>query len=195
MAIERISNFIQNSRTDGLLAAHPELLAFYNAQYQKAKELCATATQELEELLQKLNIAEAQSPDETDRVTLDLPSTEQFEREEQESDNLPEKYREIQEQGRELNVGAYARTVFEELFADGRIGAFLPNLTYREDSFYAFKLSFPALVTQRGSDATRYYATPYRHNGTEYYLCSQWYERNREGLDSWLTETVFGQAV
>jgi len=194
-AIERISDFIQNSRTDGLLAAHPELLAFYEAQYQNAKNLCATAAQELEELLQRLNVADSPNTDEADDTTLDLPSNEQFELEERDTDNLPEAYQKIQEGGNEMKVGAYARAVFEQLFVDGRIAAFLPNLTYREDSFYDFKLSFPALVTQRQTDPIHYYASPYRYNGTEYYLCSQWYERNRDCLDSWLTETVFSQSV
>ncbi|GAA4020378.1 hypothetical protein GCM10022408_38000 [Hymenobacter fastidiosus] len=194
-AIGRIEEFMRNARPDGMLDPHPELLAFYKAQYEKAKELCATAAQELEVLLQKLNVADVPNPDETDDAMPDLPSTEQFELEERNTDNLPEAYRKIQECGSEMKVGAYARAVFEQLFADGRIAAFLPNLTYREDSFYAFRLSFPALITQRHLDPLRYYATPYKHDGTDYYLCSQWFERNRDDLDSWLMETVFGHSA
>ena len=72
-----------------------------------------------------------------------------------------------------MNIGSYARAMFAELFADGRIVAFLPNLTYREDSLYAFRLSFPAFVTQLQIDPIHYYAAPYRHNDADYYLCSQ----------------------
>ena len=194
-AIDRIEKFMQEARPDGLLDSHPELLAFYEAQYQKAKDLCATAAQELQELLKKLNVTDVPIADEAGDVALDLPSTEQFELEERNTNNLPETYQKIQERGNEMNIGSFARDVFAELFADGRIAEFLPNLTYREDSFHAFRLSFPAFVTQRQIDPIHYYAAPYRHNDTDYYLCSQWYERNRDCLDSWLAETVFGQSV
>ncbi|NVO84494.1 HNH endonuclease signature motif containing protein [Hymenobacter terrestris] len=196
-AIARIEAFMQQARPDGLLKPHPELLAFYETQYQKAKELCATGAQELEELLNKLNLAAAPLLNEAvaaDEATLDLPSVEQFELEETGADNLPEAYRQIQARSYEMNVGAYAQAVFAQLFADGTIAKFLPNLTYREDlCTFALKLSFPPLITRRQDAPTRYYATPYRHNGTEYYLCSQWYERNREPLSNWLTEMVFAQ--
>lgn len=193
-AIGRIEAFMHKARPDGLLDPHPELLAFYEAQYQKAKELCATAAGELQELLKKLNVAEVAAVEEAGDAVLDMPSPEQFELEERTTNNLPEKYQKIQERGNEMNIGSYARSVFAELFADGHIAEYLPSLTYREDTFYAVRLSFPAFVTQRQVDPIHYYATPYRHNGTDYYLCSQWYERNRDYLDSWLTETVFGQS-
>ena len=194
-AIDRIEKFMRKARPDGLLDPHPELLAFYEAQYQKAKDLCATAAQELQELLKKLNVADVPTADEAGDAALDLPSTEQFELEERTTNTLPEKYQAIQARGTEMNVGSYARAVFAELFADGHIAAFLPILTHREGSLQAFRLSFPAFITQRQTAPLHYYAAPYRYNGTDYYLCSQWYERNRDCLDSWLAETVFGQSV
>jgi hypothetical protein len=186
-AIRRIEDFLRQTPAAILLQPQPQLLSFYSRQYDAARQLCLQAGAELDELLDQLGAG--QSPAESDAAQ-DLPSNEQLELEEQDAlPSLPEPYATIQAQGQQTGVGAYAQAVFGQLFADGRIAHFLPNLTYREDSFAAFKLSFPALITQRTGDSTvRYYATPYRHQGTEYYLCSQWTERHRDYLDAWVTE-------
>jgi len=184
-AIRRIEDFLRQTPAAILLQPQPELLRFYNLQYDAARQLCLEGGAELDELLDQLGAD--QHPAEPDAAQ-DLPSDEQLELEEQDPDTLPEPYQRIHQQGSQTKVGAYAQAVFGQLFADGRIAQFLPNLTYREDSFAAFKLSFPALITQRTGDSTvRYYATPYRHQGTEYYLCSQWTERHRDYLDAWVT--------
>jgi hypothetical protein len=187
--IAHIEAFMQAARTDGLLASHPELLAFYAAQYEQAKELCANSVEQLTALLAKLNVTEEPATDAT-ATPQDVPTPEQFELEETDLDALPEPYRTIQDFGSQTNVGSYAQAIFRQLFADGRIAALLPALARREDSFTSFKLSFPALVTHRPENGGRYYATPYHYEGTEYYLCSQWYERHRAALDTWLATLV-----
>jgi hypothetical protein len=193
--IKRIEDFIKSARTsDNLLAtAHPQLLAFYEQQYKAAKLLCANAVEQMYALLEQLHVAEV-AANEADDALLDLPSDEQFTLEEQDTDTLPELYAAIQARGSQTGVGAYAQEVFRQLFADGRIAACLPNLLYREDSFVWLKLSFPALATQRTSEnIDRYYATPLRHAGTDYYLCNHWYPKNRDYLDAWLTEQIAGR--
>lgn len=192
--IKKIENFIKSARTsDNLLAtAHPQLLEFYEQQYKEAKLLCANAAEQLHALLKQLYVAEVAAND-ADVASLDLPSDEQFTLEEQDTDMLPEPYAAIQARGSQTGVGAYAQEVFRQLFADGRIAAYLPNLLYHEDSFAWLRLSFPALATQRTSEnVERYYATPLRHAGTDYYLCNHWYPKNRDYLEAWLTEQLAG---
>lgn len=194
-AIVRIESFMQKARPDGLLNPHPELLAFYQTQYEAAKTLCVQAREQLQALLEKLQLDEAPVDGDATSGLLDLPSVEQLEMEEESANNLPPTYQALQTQYQDHGIGAYAQAVFRELFADGRIAPYLDNLTYREDSFMHFNLSYPAFTTRRQDDPARYYAPAFLFGGTEYYLCSQWYERNRDHLDNWLEIMVFGQSA
>lgn len=191
-AIVRIEDFMQSARPDGLLDPHPELLAFYKEQYEVAKSLCAQAQEKLQALLQKLQLEEV--PAETDAGQLDLPTAEQLELEEESASDLPPAYQALQTQYENRKIGVYAQAVFRALFADGHIAQQLETLTRPDESLARFKLSFPLFTTRRQEAPARYYADAYHLNGTDYYLCNHWYERSRDYLDSWLTETVFGQS-
>lgn len=50
-----------------------------------------------------------------------------------------------------------------------------------------FGLGFPLLAESR-EPCERYYAQPITLHGQEYYLCSQWYERNRGPLIAWIEQ-------
>jgi hypothetical protein len=186
-AIERIKSFMKSARPDGLLEAHPELLAFYAATYEQAKQLCTETIEQLSALLTKLNVVEEQADTEADSTLQDMPSVEQFELEERNEETLPEPYRTIQEHGSQAGIGAYAQAIFRQLFADGRIVELLPSLLRREDSTQHLKLPYPTLTTRREELPGRYYANPLHHAGTDYYLCNDWYESRRTYLEAWLT--------
>lgn len=182
-------------RPDGLLEAHPELLALYQAQYEAAKDLCAKGVEQVEALLEALHVAEAPTTDENDVELLDLPSEAQLALEEEVIDELPTEYQLLKDTYSQRRIGAYAQALFKQLFADGRIEPHLEHLQYREDSFYLLKMSYPALTRQRQDHPAHYYTMPYHFNGTDYYLCNDWYNDRRDRLDSWLSNNIFNQST
>jgi hypothetical protein len=192
-AIARIEAFMQAVCPDSLMAARPELLSFYQAQYEAAKILCTQAVEQLEALLSPLQPASSPVSDEDDAELIDLPSEEQLTLEEGAVDELPAPYQQLKDEYRERRIGAYAQALFRQLFADARIESHLEHLQYREDSFYLLKMSYPVLTKQRGDNPGHYYAKPYHFKGTDYYLCNDWYNDRRDYLESWLADTVLGQ--
>ena len=194
--IARIEAFMRQARPDGLLDPHPELLAFYEAQYQKAKALCATAAQELRELLQKLSVADVPNDvgtDGTDDTMLDLLSAEQLELEERVISTLPTVYARLLEQHSERQIGVFAKALFTQLFADGQIESYLTDLQDPTYSRRQLGLSVPALARRREMTSGRYhhYTDPFIFQGREYYLSSGWNNGRREKLESWLTDNGF----
>ena len=199
-AIARIEVFMGQARPNGLLDPHPELLAFYEAQYENAKALCATATQELRELLQKLSVADVPNNDETDDTDdtmLDLPSAEQFELEERVMSTLPPAYARLLEQHSERQIGVFAKALFTQLFADGQIEPYLTDLQDPTYSRQQLGLYVPVLARRREmiSGQYRHYTGPFIINGREYHLGREWNNGRREKLESWLTDTVFSRPL
>ena len=196
VAIERIVCFMIETRKDGLLAAPPELLALYQDGYEQVKSLCAKTIEQVDVLLEKLHLAESSDEIQAegdDNDTLDLASDEQMEMEEQAASALPPEYVELLAQNSQQKIGVLARAIFEKLFNDGSgiIEKHLDVLQHDKKSFKQIGLSFPVLVKNPGDNSKRYYEIPYKFKGSEYYLCSQWYNDRRGKLEDWLTDTIF----
>jgi len=52
-----------------------------------------------------------------------------------------------------------------------------------------FRLNYPLLTTERDAiDPDRYYAEPIDLFGRNYWLCNDWYERNRGPLEDWIDQ-------
>ena len=109
--------------------------------------------------------------------------------------NLPPAYSRLFERYRDQKIGVFARAVFEQLFADGRISTYLPRLQDDAYSRQQLGLYVPVLARRREkiSGGYRHYSGLLIYEGHEYYLGSQWNNGRREKLESWLTDTVFSQ--
>ncbi|MCI5779155.1 MAG: hypothetical protein MR051_04995 [Lentisphaeria bacterium] len=70
-----------------------------------------------------------------------------------------------------------------EDFPQAEINDFL-DLQFSKD---VFGISYPLLARSR-EPSERYYATPVTLHGQKYYLCSQWFEKNRGALVSWIEQ-------
>lgn len=194
VAIERIEYFMISARRDGLLAPHPELLALYQDGYEQVKSLCAKTIEQVDVLLEKLHLAESSDEIQAegdDNDTLDLASDEQMELEEQSASALPPEYVDLLARNSQQQIGVLARAIFKKLFDDGSIEKHLDVLQHDKKSFKQIGLSFPVLVKNPGDRHKQYYGIPYKFKGSEYYLCSQWYNDRRGKLEDWLTDTVF----
>ena len=88
----------------------------------------------------------------------------------------------------ELKIGRIAQLVLKPLLESGSIGEDeIERLQDKEYSNSEFKLNFPLLVRDSAEyDKVRYYKEPLKINGKTYLMCSQWTERNRESLMTWI---------
>jgi hypothetical protein len=107
--------------------------------------------------------------------------------------NIPMEYSEITE----IGVGARVIEIFEKLEAEQRLSAEeISNLCSKEYSNSIFKINFPLLVEYKdGSEAfvnnyRRYYVQTFKLGGNEYFLCSQWYDKNRPYLEKWFQKVT-----
>ena len=97
----------------------------------------------------------------------------------------------------EIGVGARVIEIFEKLEAEQRLSAEeISNLCSKDYSNSIFKINFPLLVKYKdGSEAfvnnyRRYYTQTFKLGGNEYFLCSQWYDKNRPYLEEWFQKVT-----
>ena len=200
-AITKIDGFMAAARRENPSAmqpvVQPELLAYYEQKYRQVTALCAATSDETDALLKRLGAAPepAEQDGTTDEDEQTYASAEAFEHDEPGTADLPEAYALLFEQYENLKIGAFARAVFKQLFADGRIAPLLKQLQDTDYSRLQLGLYYPALVRNRNAtNSGKYYAPSYRTtNGHEYYLCNDWYRSRRGTFEDWLTDTVFGQ--
>jgi hypothetical protein len=91
----------------------------------------------------------------------------------------------------ERRIGQIIREAFD-LFAEKQL---LPentieHLQQSDFSKKTFGIAFPVLIDNEDKrfdekGYARYYATPYKLNGKEYYLCNQWFEKQKEDFIKW----------
>lgn len=88
----------------------------------------------------------------------------------------------------ELKIGRIAQLVLKPLLESGSIGEDeIERLQDKEYSNSEFKLNFPLLVRDSAEyDKVRYYKELFKINGKTYLMCSQWTDRNREPLMTWI---------
>lgn len=108
----------------------------------------------------------------------------------------PTAHEAIQAQGitglEEMKIGAIAKTRLRDILESGKISmAEIEMLQSAEHSKRVFNLQFPLLLQTEGPDSKRpdrYYANPLRIHGKYYFMCSEWYEKDRPCLIRWLSE-------
>jgi YHS domain-containing protein len=94
----------------------------------------------------------------------------------------------------EMKIGTVVRTVLRKILESGELSEDeILKMQTKEYSKETFDIQFPLLLSKKKTDSnrpSRYYATPIRIHGEEYFLCSEWYERfdnnDRPYLMKWL---------
>ena len=88
----------------------------------------------------------------------------------------------------EIKIGKIAQIVLRELLESGKVNE--DELLRLQDKSYCkktFDLNFPMLVKQGDEyNKARYYVEPLFIKGNKYALCSQWVEKSRAALLSWI---------
>ncbi|MBQ9788400.1 MAG: hypothetical protein IJW31_02210 [Lentisphaeria bacterium] len=98
--------------------------------------------------------------------------------------NLESAEKESMDNANESKIAYYVKEELVSIlqgnnFPEDTIKEFM-ELEYSKD---IFGIHFPLLSKEKN---IRYYANPIEIHGQKYYLCSQWYERNRQQLCSWI---------
>lgn len=91
----------------------------------------------------------------------------------------------------EVSIGKRVQTTVRELLESGRCSEEeIVMLTKVDYCRQVFGLYFPLLSREQvqTSGQPRYYASPVTINGNTYYLCSQWYARQRSALERWIAK-------
>lgn len=94
----------------------------------------------------------------------------------------------------EMKIGVIVRTILKKKLEDGKVGKEeVEQMQTKEYSKHTFDIQYPLLqkaVLTNGKSPARYYSTPIKINGEEYFLCSEWYEvaanNDRPYLMRWL---------
>lgn len=89
----------------------------------------------------------------------------------------------------EPKVGKIAQRMLREVLESGNISEDeVKLLLEKEYSKRTFNINYPLLVKERlPQDRVRYYKMPLNIQGTEYFLCSQWFEWDRSHLLNWIS--------
>lgn len=95
---------------------------------------------------------------------------------------------------KEMKIGVIVRTVLRKILEDGRVPPEeIKKMQTKEYSKETFDLQFPLLqkaTLSQGKSPARYYSSPLKVFGEEYFLCSEWYEvpanNDRPYLMKWL---------
>lgn len=85
---------------------------------------------------------------------------------------------------KELKVGQIARNQLRNILKCGKFSAGeIADMVSAEYAKEHFGIHHPLLSKQGGK---HYYAEPVPINGEPYYLCCEWYEKNKEALIAWI---------
>jgi hypothetical protein len=98
----------------------------------------------------------------------------------------------------EKKIGVIVRESFDDLSHNQLLSKEqINNLQSAKYSKDTFLLNRPVLIINDNEDQrfdergrARYYATPYKFNGTEYFLCNDWYERNKSKFIEWYNQII-----
>lgn len=85
-----------------------------------------------------------------------------------------------------VKIGQYAKNIFESLLVAGTLNsAMIANLMDRDYCSREIGISYPIIVIGSSGtyDPQRYYKNLVLG---KYFICSQWYEKNRVKIDAWL---------
>lgn len=87
------------------------------------------------------------------------------------------------------SVGDLAKQIIPIIQSDSFPENELEKMTKKDESKKLFGLNFPALVKAENiKEPKRFYKKVIKIKNNEYYLCSQWYEQDREKLNKWLND-------
>lgn len=94
----------------------------------------------------------------------------------------------------EMKIGAIVRTILKKMLEEGKVAKEeIEHMQTKEFSKKTFDIQYPLLqkaVITNGKSPKRYYSTPIKIYGEEYFLCSEWYEvpanNDRPYLMKWL---------
>ena len=92
----------------------------------------------------------------------------------------------INESTQEVKVGWIANNDFRAILEKLNDITIVNDLLSAEYSKSEFLMGKPILVKNERKDTARYYAKPLTILGETYYLCNDWYERNRIPLEEWM---------
>ena len=85
----------------------------------------------------------------------------------------------------QMKPGYLARTALRNVIASGKLSkAEIINLQDKDYCSAVFNVGFPVLALKR--DPARYYSDPVNVDGVDYYICNDWYDRNKGMLINWL---------
>lgn len=91
----------------------------------------------------------------------------------------------------EYPVGLMANDILRKLLEEGKASeSEIVDFLNKQKSREVFGLGYPVLIESRSNNPKRYYALPLVIRGKEYYLCSQWLEKNRENLVEWIVNHI-----
>lgn len=91
----------------------------------------------------------------------------------------------------EYPVGVMANDILRSLLEEGKATETeIGDLLNKRKSRRVFGLGYPVLTVSRSDNPKRYYALPLVVRGKEYYLCSQWREKNRANLEEWIVNHI-----
>ena len=91
--------------------------------------------------------------------------------------------------GTATKTGHLANTVMREILEGFENDSEVGDLLSEEYSKEAFGLNYP-LLAKDGElfEKRRYYVSPLTICGARYYLCNNWFERNRAALEAWIAQ-------
>lgn len=85
----------------------------------------------------------------------------------------------------QMKPGFIARTALRNVISSGQLSKTeIANLQDKDYCSVTFNVGHPVLSITR--DPARYYSDPVNVDGVNYYLCNDWYDRNKDLLISWL---------
>ncbi|SDC96526.1 hypothetical protein [Williamwhitmania taraxaci] len=114
--------------------------------------------------------------------------------------NLMERFKTVKEvqvanelSENEVKIGAMVQEAFSELIEHELLSEVeVRNLCEQQYSKEVFGLNFPVLIKKTNQEDCgfvnnhrRYYAGSYSIEGNEYFLCNDWYVRNRSAFEKW----------
>jgi hypothetical protein len=85
----------------------------------------------------------------------------------------------------QMKAGLLARTALRNVIASGKLSK--TEIVKLQDKAYCsstFNVGYPVLSQNR--EPARYYAEPVNVGGVDYYICNDWYDRNKNMLITWL---------
>lgn len=89
---------------------------------------------------------------------------------------------------KDIKIGQVAQKALKPILENGTISANdFAQLQSKEHSKTLFNINYPLLVKADSNyDKARYYSDPIKVGNTEYVLCSQWIEKDRNKLLQWI---------